>query len=91
MDKIDTKSVTAKEAKQNFGELMDSALTEPVTITRNGKPAAVMISVADFKRMLAFEDLVWALRAEEAMAKSDFLGVEETAAFLRETLKRAEA
>ena len=85
------KSMTASDAKQGFGELMDNALREPVTITKNGKPAAVLMSHGDFKRFEALEDIIWAFRAEQALASSDFLGTEETAAFIREALKNADA
>lgn len=85
------KSVTAKDAKQGFGELMDSAAREPVAITKNGKPATVMISHRDYERFEALEDLVWALRAEAVLAQNEFLGSEETARFIKEALARADA
>jgi prevent-host-death family protein len=37
------KSVTATEAKNSFGELLMSAQSEPVSITRNGKEQVLLI------------------------------------------------
>ena len=42
------KYVTAKEAKNRFGQLIDGAQREPVTISKNGRPFAVVQSYADF-------------------------------------------
>jgi antitoxin Phd len=83
------KSMAAKDAKQSFGELMDAAMREPVSITKNGKPSAVLLSQADYERLEAMEDLVWALRADEAVRNADFLGPDETARFIRQTLESA--
>ena len=39
------------EARSRFGQLLDAVQHEPVTVTRNGRPAAVVLSVADYERM----------------------------------------
>ena len=38
------KSIAAKEAKVHFGELIDSAQREPVSIEKYGRPVAVIMS-----------------------------------------------
>jgi antitoxin Phd len=38
------KSLTATQAKSNFGELLMIAQVEPVSITSNGKEQAVLLS-----------------------------------------------
>ena len=38
------KTITATEAKTNFGELLMSAQSEAVSITRNGKEQGVLLS-----------------------------------------------
>lgn len=43
------KSVTAKEAKNRFGQLIDDAQRGPVTISKNGRPFAVVLSYEDFQ------------------------------------------
>ena len=44
------KSVTALEAKNRFGEVMETAQRQPVSITRNGRPSVVMISAESYAR-----------------------------------------
>ena len=43
------KRVSAREAKNRFGRLIDDAQREPVTIEKNGRPFAVVQSYADFE------------------------------------------
>lgn len=43
---------TANDAKQKFGLVMDSALQEPITITKHGRPSVVIISDAEYKELL---------------------------------------
>ncbi len=44
------KSVTALEAKNRFGEVLEAAQRQPVSITRNGRPSVVMISAESYAR-----------------------------------------
>jgi prevent-host-death family protein len=44
--------LTANNAKQNFGELMDRALQKPVSITKHGRPSVVVTSDADYQELL---------------------------------------
>lgn len=39
------KVMTARDAKNHFGEFLDSARREPVVVTKNDRPVAIMISV----------------------------------------------
>ena len=43
------KTVTAKDAKNLFGQLIDDAQRGPVTIEKNGRPFAVVQSYEDFQ------------------------------------------
>ena len=45
------KTFSAKEAKQHFGELMDTVQREPVSIEKHGRPVAVMISEVEYEQM----------------------------------------
>ncbi|RJT27802.1 type II toxin-antitoxin system Phd/YefM family antitoxin [Buttiauxella izardii] len=47
-------SFTANQAKTQFGEMMAKAQREPVSITKNGKPSVVVMSIADYE---AIEEL----------------------------------
>jgi antitoxin Phd len=41
-----------QDAKNQFSQLVQSALTEgPQTVTRHGEPVAVIVSADDFKRL----------------------------------------
>lgn len=41
------KVMSARDAKNRFGEFLDSARREPVVITKNDRPVGVMISIED--------------------------------------------
>lgn len=41
--------LTAKEAKTNFGSLLDTVQREPVLITRNSRPTGVFVSIEDIQ------------------------------------------
>ncbi|EHZ2727045.1 type II toxin-antitoxin system Phd/YefM family antitoxin [Vibrio parahaemolyticus] len=44
-------TMTANQAKTNFGELILSAQREPVKITRNNKEACVVLSMKDYEAL----------------------------------------
>lgn len=46
------KTVTSADAQNRFGELLDVALREPVSITRRGRTVAFMISPEDLKDLI---------------------------------------
>lgn len=74
------KTMTAAEAKNRFGEFLDTARREPVVVTKNRRPVGVFLSLEDL------EDTIWAERARQAEA-SGFLGVEESEALIERLLK----
>jgi PHD/YefM family antitoxin component YafN of YafNO toxin-antitoxin module len=43
--------VTSAEFIKNYGTLADKALTEPLTISRNGRDRLVVISVDEYERL----------------------------------------
>ncbi len=53
------KTVTANIAKQQLGQVLDSARTGPVSITKHGGPALVLTSKEDYDSLmqLKFEHL----------------------------------
>ena len=77
-------SATSTEAQTRFGEFMDRAQREPVSITKNGRKFAVLLSQEDYERLQAAEDRRWGLLAQEAK-RGGMLTPEETSAFLSET------
>ena len=67
------REITAKEAKNRFGQLLRSAQQGPVRVTRNGTPVGVVLSVEQFERLrgTAWDRLAAAMDAmsREAAAK----------------------
>lgn len=59
------RTVTSVDAQNRFGELLDNAQREPVTITRRGRPVAFILSPADMKDLLA-------IRQQRERVVSDF-------------------
>lgn len=47
--------LTANEAKTQFGDLLLKAQREPVQISRNGKPVAVVVSAEDYEQIEAMK------------------------------------
>jgi antitoxin Phd len=43
-------TMSSLEAQNQFGLLIDSSQREPVTITRRGRPVAVVVSYQDFQK-----------------------------------------
>ena len=58
------KTMPAAEAKTNFGTLLDTAQREPVTISKKGRPVAVMMSIQEYEEheALKLERLRWEVR-----------------------------
>ncbi|MDO8683995.1 MAG: type II toxin-antitoxin system prevent-host-death family antitoxin [Armatimonadota bacterium] len=78
-------TITSKEAQNRFGELIDTAQREPVTINRRGRAVAVVLSNDRYRALEAMEDALWAARARLA-AESGFVGTEESMSFIKEML-----
>lgn len=45
------RQITAKEARIRFGRLLESVEEAPVSVTRYGRPVAVMVSVQQYERL----------------------------------------
>jgi antitoxin Phd len=45
------KTLTATDAKNRFGELIDMAQSEPVRVQRRGRDVAVVLSPNEFRRL----------------------------------------
>lgn len=42
---------TSSDAKREFGEVLTKSQREPISVTRNGKPVAVVLSSIDYEKM----------------------------------------
>ena len=68
-------SVTSVEAQNRFGQLLDTAQREPVTITRHGRTAAFIVSPKDMDDLInarsrrskaVAEYETWSMRASQS-------------------------
>ncbi len=62
------KSMSAKDAKNGFGLLLDTAQREPVQIQKKGRPVAVIISQEEYDKLEAVRDGWWTAQAKKAAA-----------------------
>jgi len=72
--------MSANDAKARFGELLDTARREAVTIEKHGRPVAVMLSIEDYEELAALK--LSRLRAEidkgmQAAERGDFIEVDD--------------
>ena len=82
-----TETITAAAAKKNLDDVLKSAARRPVTVTRNGKPVAVVISARNYRKVLRLLEELENREDLEAMRKAEeegYLPPEENAAFVRE-------
>ncbi|SPH20640.1 hypothetical protein ASD8599_01379 [Ascidiaceihabitans donghaensis] len=47
------KNFSAKDAKNQFGKMIDDARLEPIVIEKHGRPVVVVCSVEEFERLSA--------------------------------------
>jgi len=77
--------LAASEVKQRLGQYMESALTEPIVIEKSGRPAVVMLSIAEYERLQAMDDAYWGERAKQAL-EGGLAGTDETMRRLQECI-----
>ncbi|WP_425362898.1 type II toxin-antitoxin system Phd/YefM family antitoxin [Candidatus Tisiphia endosymbiont of Hybos culiciformis] len=80
------KSINAREAQNHFGNLMNSAIKEPVIINKYGKPFSVLMSYEEYEHFNKFEDFYWAIKADESK-KNGLLTKEKTNEFFDKILE----
>ena len=44
-------TMSAKDAKNSFGLLLDRARAEPVQVEKHGRPVVIVVSVEEFQRL----------------------------------------
>ena len=64
------KTIAAKEAKNRFGQLIDDAQRQPVTVEKNGRPFVVVQSFEDFQ--MAQQLKMASLRSAIDEARTEF-------------------
>ena len=83
------KLFSASDARRRFGRLLKTAKREPVTITKNGRVAAMMLSLSDKELIAAVEGFLeeryWRERIAEA-ERGGYTGARESNRILSEAL-----
>ena len=51
----DMQTLSAKDAKYNFGRLIDTARAEPVTVEKHGRAVVVVLAVEEYERLKIIE------------------------------------
>ncbi|SNX74984.1 prevent-host-death family protein [Cereibacter ovatus] len=49
------KTMSARDAKHQFGLLIDTARAEPVVVEKHGRPVVVVVAIEEFERLKALE------------------------------------
>lgn len=62
--RVAMKSMSAKDAKNGFGRLLDDARAQPVVIEKHGRPVIVVLSIEEFERLKELEN-EWTSSREE--------------------------
>ena len=81
-------TASATEVKNRFGEFLERAQREPVTVEKSGRAVAVILAQGEYERLQALEDHYWGERAREA-AKIGYVGHDEALALLTRRLEEA--
>lgn len=84
------KSIAAREARNNFGELMDSAQREPITIKKHGHPSVVVLSAKEYDQ-IKLERLRAKLAEGEEQAKQGMFSEKTADDIIREGMERLNA
>lgn len=51
------KAMSARDAKHQFGRLIDTARAEPVVVEKHGRPVVVVVAVEEFERLKALDEV----------------------------------
>lgn len=69
--------VSTSEVKQRLGQYITRAMSEPIVIEKSGRPAVVMLSIAEYERLQALDDAYWGEKAKQAL-EDGLAGADET-------------
>jgi prevent-host-death family protein len=80
---VPMKTVSATEIKNRLGQYLTRVAVEPVTIEKNGRPAAVLLSFEEYELLQRSDDFFWGHAARAAEAEG-FLSVEDSLKYLQD-------
>ncbi len=61
------KEAAATDVKNKFGQMLEAVMSEPIAIEKKGRPVAVMMSIAEYDRLVEIEDRYWGEKALKAI------------------------
>jgi len=83
------RQINSTDFKNHFGEFLDLAKDEPITIGKSGKPVAVVMSAAEYEHLQGLDDAYWKARAEAAEEAGQWVDSDKAMRILTSRLKRA--
>ena len=66
-------TVTASEMKNRLGGVFESALVNPVHISRRGTQGYVLLSADEYERLQSSDDAYWSSVARSSRKKGEYL------------------
>ncbi|MES2142277.1 MAG: type II toxin-antitoxin system Phd/YefM family antitoxin [Pseudomonadota bacterium] len=72
----------AREAKNEFGRLLDTAQSESVLIEKKGRPVAVVLSIKEYQLLEDAQDKLWEMLAKTSEIEG-LVSEEESEDFLK--------
>lgn len=72
----------AREAKNEFGRLLDAAQSESVLIEKKGRPVAVVLSIQKYQLLEDAQDKLWDILAKTSEIEG-LVSEKESEAFLK--------
>ncbi|OOH90681.1 antitoxin [Pasteurellaceae bacterium 15-036681] len=64
-------TLSANQAKTNFGSLLFDVQHSPVQINKNGKPVAVVMSIDEYQQIEEFKIQLLKMRAKQAQIETE--------------------
>lgn len=64
-------TLTASDAKREFGDLLLKVQSAPVGINKNGKPVAVMLSYVEYEQLAAHKTAQFKAQIQQGIADLD--------------------
>lgn len=64
-------TLTASDAKREFGDLLLKVQSAPVGINKNGKPVAVMLSYTEYEQLAAYKTEQLKAQIQQGIADLD--------------------
>jgi antitoxin Phd len=72
----------AREAKNEFGRMLDAAQSESVLIEKKGRPVAVVLSIKEYQLLEDAQDKLWEILAKSSEIDG-LISAEESEDFLK--------